>query len=85
MKVRKPTPEEIFETKNWSIWSKEVSKFDWKYNERECCFILEGEATVKDIDGNIIRFKSGDFVVFEKGLSCEWEVLSAIKKKYKFC
>ncbi|MEI7597031.1 MAG: cupin domain-containing protein [Bacteroidota bacterium] len=84
MKVRKPTPDEILETKNWSVWSKESSKFNWNYNDRELCYILEGEAIVKDKLGEVINFKRGDFVVFEKGLECEWEIISAIKKKYKF-
>lgn len=84
MKVRKPTPKEIFETQSWNVWSKESSSFDWKYDENEFCYILEGEAKVKDKEGNEISFRQGDFVVFEKGLECEWDIISPIKKKYKF-
>ena len=30
----------------WSIWTKEVSQFDWEYFGTEECLILEGEVVV---------------------------------------
>lgn len=32
---------------SWPIWTKEVSTFDWHYDEKEACYLLEGEVTVK--------------------------------------
>ena len=32
--------------RNWPIWTCEISEFDWEYNERESCLILEGEIEV---------------------------------------
>ena len=84
IKVRKPSTQEIIDAKLWGTWSKEPSKFEWQYNEQEYCYILEGDAVVRDKDGNSFPFKAGDFVIFEKGFECEWEILSTIKKKYKF-
>ena len=82
MTVRKPTEEEIRETENWGTWEKEASKFPWYYDAKETCYILEGEAKVYDAAGNTIHFGKGDWVEFEKGLECTWEITSPIKKKY---
>jgi hypothetical protein len=84
MKVRKPSPPEIESAENWGSWSKEESVFQWYYDERETCYILEGIATVTDDQGNEISFGPGDWVEFEKGLSCTWKISMAIKKKYRF-
>ncbi|MFC2137355.1 cupin domain-containing protein [Bacteroidota bacterium] len=84
MKVKKPSQEEINETDSWGTWGKEPSKFPWYYDDKETCFILEGQAVVTDKSGNQISFEAGDYVEFEQGLECTWEILKTIKKKYKF-
>jgi uncharacterized cupin superfamily protein len=84
MKVYKPTPDEIKATHGWNSWSKEPSVFPWYYDEKETCYILEGEAKVKDDKGNEIYFTVGDMVEFPVGLACEWNIIRAIRKKYKF-
>jgi uncharacterized protein len=84
MKVWQPNNDEIKNTENWGIWEKEISEFEWYYDEPETCYILEGEAEVNDKQGNCIRFKPGDMVKFELGLRCTWKILKAIKKRYKF-
>ncbi len=84
IKVRKPTEEEIGEAKNWPTWSKEISEFDWQYDEQETCYILEGSATVTGKDGQSASFSAGDWVVFPKGLECGWKIDKPISKKYKF-
>jgi hypothetical protein len=84
MQIHKPTPQEIEKTKNWGTWSKEPSVFEWEYDTKETCLILEGNAEVTDKEGNKIQFGPGDWVVFEKGLKCTWKIKKAIKKKYNF-
>lgn len=84
MNVRKPTPQEVEKTKSWGTWSKGPSTFDWSYDEKETCYILEGKAEVSDPEGNKIQFGVGDYVTFEAGLSCVWKITEAIKKKYRF-
>ena len=32
---------------SWPVWSCEISEFDWEYETRECCYLLEGEVEVK--------------------------------------
>lgn len=69
----------------WPVWTKEVSTFDWTYDQIEMCYILEGEAVVTPKKGgNPVTIKEGDYVSFAKGLSCTWEVKSPIRKHYNF-
>lgn len=84
MKVRKPTETEIRQTDAWGIWSKEPSTFTWSYDDKETCYILEGNAAVTDEQGHSIEFGPGDWVEFEQGLECTWTISKTIRKKYKF-
>lgn len=85
VQILRPTPEDLKNMKvsSWSIWEKEVSVFDWYYDERETCYILAGQATVKTSDGEI-SFKEGDLVIFSKGLKCQWRITQNIRKHYWF-
>ena len=68
---------------NWPIWTSEVSEFPWKYDVEESRLILEGEVYVT-AGSESVEIKSGDFVIFPKGLSCVWKVTKPIRKHYKF-
>lgn len=70
--------------KSWSIWTKEVSKFPWFYDDKETCYILEGEVTVTPEVDEAVSFSKGDLVTFPKGMSCTWDIKKAVKKHYKF-
>ncbi len=67
----------------WSIWTKEVSEFDWEYFGTEECLILEGEVVVTTDYGEYF-IKAGDFVRFADGLKCHWNISKAIRKYYRF-
>ena len=69
---------------NWPIWEKEISRFDWKYDSVEECYLLEGKVTVTTKDGETVNFGKGDFVTFPKGLSCTWDVKEPVRKHYNF-
>jgi uncharacterized protein len=84
MIVRKPTHEEVKTANSWSIWNKEASSFPWSYNTKETCYILEGEATVTGSNGKSVNFGPGDWVEFEEGLECTWNIKKAIRKRYLF-
>ena len=68
---------------DWPIWEKEVSEFDWYYDNQEQCLFLEGEVLIKT-EGEDFKIKKGDFVIFNKGLRCTWKVIKPVKKHYKF-
>jgi uncharacterized cupin superfamily protein len=86
IKVEKLSQEEIKKRNitSWPIWEKEASSFDWHYDDTEECLILEGEVTVITKDGKEVSFSKGDFVTFPKGLSCNWQIKSAVRKHYNF-
>ncbi|MEZ5084534.1 MAG: cupin domain-containing protein [Bacteroidales bacterium] len=69
--------------RNWPVWEKEVSRFDWQYEGDEECLILEGEVTVETEKDRYI-IKPGDFVTFKKGLKCVWDIKKPIRKYYNF-
>ena len=69
--------------KSWPIWECEPSKFQWNYDDKEICFIIEGKATISTQKGEIYEIKAGDLVEFPAGLCCEWEVIKRIKKHYR--
>ena len=83
--IEKPTDDTLNKlgVKSWPIWTKEPSVFDWHYDDRETCYLLEGEVTVKTKDGSV-SFGKGDLVIFPKGLDCAWQVKRAVKKHYRF-
>jgi hypothetical protein len=83
--VEKPTKQQLESLKvfTWPIWSKEVSTFDWSYDEQEICYFLEGNVSVKTKNEEV-SFGKGDLVTFPKGLDCVWDIKKAVKKHYKF-
>lgn len=80
-----PSPKklDIIGVYDWPIWTREASKFPWTYDQKETCYILEGEIVVTPADGEPLRIVENDFVTFPAGLSCIWEILSPVKKHYK--
>jgi uncharacterized cupin superfamily protein len=84
--IEKPDQAKLEElnVKSWPIWEKEVSRFDWTYDDKETCYILEGDVTVKPENGEAVQFAAGDLVIFPKGLNCVWDIKSPVKKHYKF-
>jgi uncharacterized cupin superfamily protein len=68
---------------NWPIWEKEVSVFDWSFEEREQFYLIEGEATIKTHSGEYNVYP-GDYVECSKGLHCNWEITKYVKKHYHF-
>ena len=86
IKVEKPNDKELKERNvtSWPIWEKEVSKFDWHYDDTEECYLLEGKVVVETEDGKKVEFGKGDFVTFPKGLSCKWDIQAPVRKYYNF-
>ena len=85
IEIRKINDNEISERNilAWPIWSCEVSEFDWEYDDRESCYLIEGEVEVST-DMGAANFEAGDFVVFPKGLKCKWKVTKPVRKHYNF-
>ena len=86
IKVERPDAEKLHKmnVKTWPIWEKEISKFDWYYDSKEICYILEGEVEVHCSGGDVVKFQAGDLVTFSKGLNCVWDIKKAVRKHYNF-
>jgi uncharacterized protein len=69
---------------SWPIWEKEVSTFDWHYDERETCYLLAGRVRVAPAVGAPVEFGAGDLVVFPAGLDCVWTITEPVRKHYRF-
>jgi uncharacterized cupin superfamily protein len=84
--VEKPTEEKLEKlgVDSWPVWKKEVSVFQWEYDEKETCYLLEGEVEVSPVNGKPVKFGKGDLVIFSEGLKCTWNIIKPVKKHYKF-
>ena len=69
--------------KSWPIWESEPRTFEWKYDEKEICLILQGDATLKIKENNIHHIKAGDLVTFPKNLICIWTINKTIRKHFR--
>ncbi len=85
VKIEKLTEEDISRKgiRSWPVWEKEVSRFPWSYTGEEQCYILEGEVVIETENGNF-NIQAGDFVTFEDGLQCVWDIKKPVKKHYRF-
>jgi uncharacterized protein len=82
----KPSPAklEVLGVDDWPIWTKEVSKFPWRYDQSETCYVLRGRFVVTPDGGQPQEFARGDLITFPTGLSCTWEILEPVEKHYTF-
>ncbi|MCK4716488.1 MAG: cupin domain-containing protein [Candidatus Marinimicrobia bacterium] len=85
IKVEKPSDEKLSElgVSSWGIWECEPSTFEWHYDDRETCYLLEGKVTIKTKDQDI-HLEKGDLGIFPKDLYCTWIVHAKVKKHYRF-
>jgi len=83
MKIEIIKNKNIEDYKNWAIWSCESSQFNWEYEQEEHCYIIKGRVQVIGSE-NTVNIESGDYVIFPKGLKCNWNVSEPIEKYYTF-
>ena len=83
--VKNLTSEEIKEKgiRSWPVWTKGISRFNHAYDGAEECLFLEGDVTIETSDGPV-HIKPGNFVVFEDGLECVWDIKKPVRKHYNF-
>ena len=86
IKIEQPSQQQLKEMgiTTWGVWEKEISKFDWQYDQQETCYILRGKVTVTTKDGQSVDFGTGDLVTFPKGLACVWDIKEPVRKYYNF-
>jgi uncharacterized cupin superfamily protein len=68
---------------SWPISGSEISEFLMFYEQREVCYLLEGEVIVNPEGGAPVELTAGDLVVFPAGLNCRWDVLKPVCKHFR--
>ena len=84
--VTSPCPESTVEElgiKSWPIWTCDISYFDWAYEDKETCLLLENEVTVTAEGGKPVNFSAGELVTFPAGMNYRWEVPKSFRKHYR--
>lgn len=77
-----PAKLDVLGVDNWPIWSKQVSTFDWSYEQTETCYFLCGRVKVTPKEGEPVEMGEGDLVIFPAGMSCTWEIIEDVEKHY---
>ena len=56
--IEKPSADKLaaLGVTRWPTWTKEVSEFPWSYSSQEVAYIVEGEVTVIEKDGEAVSF-----------------------------
>lgn len=79
-----PAKLDVLYVDDWPVWTKGISEFDWEYDQQETCYVVEGSAVITPENAAPVTIKTGDMVVFPKGMRCVWKVIEPIEKHYKF-
>ncbi len=79
-----PAKLDVLYVDDWPVWTKEVSEFDWEYDQTETCYLVEGEAIITPETGDAVTIVAGDLVTFPKGLKCRWKITQPVEKHYRF-
>ena len=59
-----PAKLDVLYVDDWPVWEKGISEFDWSYDKKETCYIVEGKAIVTPEDGEPVTITEGDMVFF---------------------
>ena len=63
----------------------EASSFNWSYDNKETCLLLESKVTVRTEGGKLVKFGAADLVFFQAGMDSRWDVHKSVRKHYQFC
>lgn len=78
-----PVKLDVLFVEDWPVWSKDITEFEWTYEQKETCYIVEGKAIITTEDGENLTIESGDMVFFPQGLKCVWKIIEPVEKHYK--
>ena len=64
------------------VWTCAPGSFTWEYTWDETIYLLEGEVTIADQDGNSNTYRAGDLFFVPAGTRSTWEVTKAVRKVF---
>jgi uncharacterized cupin superfamily protein len=74
---------EKLKVSDWPEWEKGVSTMPWTYFEDETSYVLEGRVIVTPDQGDPVEISKGNLVTFPAGLSCVWQIIEPIRKRFR--
>lgn len=79
-----PAKQDVLYVDDWPIWESDegISEFEWTYDRKETCYIIEGKAIVTPENEKSVTIQEGDMVIFPKGMKCTWKIIEPIEKNY---
>ena len=77
-----PAKLDVLYVDDWPTWSKGISEFDWTYDKKETCYIIEGKAIITPEVEEPITIEEGDMVFFPQVMKCKWKIIEALEKNY---
>jgi uncharacterized cupin superfamily protein len=66
----------------WPVSRRGVSRYSWRYDATEVCYLVTGQARIETEDGNV-EVESGDLITLPAGLECTWDIREPIAKHYR--
>lgn len=67
-------------TSSTVVWDCTPGSFHWHYGNEETIYVLEGEAFMRQKDGEERRFAAGEVGFFYAGFSCDWRITKHFRK-----
>ena len=64
------------------VWTCAPGSFNWDYTWDETIYLVEGEVTIADQDGNSNTYSAGDLFFVRVGTKSTWEVTKAVRKVF---
>lgn len=55
----------------------------WAYVEAETSYIIEGRAIITPEGGDPVEISKGNLVTFPAGMSCIWNIIELVRKRYR--
>ncbi len=77
-----PAKLDVLFVDDWPVWSKGIAEFEWHYDKKETCYIIEGKAIITPDNGEPVTIETGDMVFFPRGLTCVWKITEPMEKNY---
>ncbi len=74
---------EKLKVSDWPEWEKTTSTMPWTYFEDETSYIVEGRVIVTPDQGDPVEISKGNLVTFPAGMSCVWQIIEPIRKRFR--
>ena len=61
-------------------WTCEIGSYNWEYTWDETIYIIDGEVTITENNGNSNTYRAGDLIFVPAGTRTSWDIIQPIRK-----